>query len=179
MSIESDSDFLETFPTWLRSLGDDAGAMADALSAPLPDGARRALASGLNYVFKSVDLIPDGIDDIGYLDDAFVLRVACAQVVAAGEGEVPARVAELGGEAAAVKAFLGADYARLDTYVQNLRRTAARGRAVDDILGDEAVRAEFVADVKGFAREYATPSFSREPKNLIKLRAFFDAKLPR
>jgi hypothetical protein len=50
---------------------------------------------------------------------------------------------------------------------------------VDDILADEAVRADFVADVQGFAREYATPSFSREPKNLIKLRAFFDAKLPR
>jgi hypothetical protein len=87
-------------------------------------------------------------------------------------------VVELAGEAAAVKAFLGSDYARLDAYVQNLRRTAARGRAVDDILADEAVRADFVADVKGFAREYATPSFSRE-KNLIKLRAFFDAKLPR
>jgi uncharacterized membrane protein YkvA (DUF1232 family) len=63
--------------------------MADALGAAIPDGARRALASGLNYVFKSVDLIPDGIDDIGYLDDAFVLRVACAQVLAAGEGEAP------------------------------------------------------------------------------------------
>jgi uncharacterized membrane protein YkvA (DUF1232 family) len=179
MSTESDSEFLETFPAWLRSLGDDAAAMADALSAAIPDGGRRALASGLNYVFKSVDLIPDGIDDIGYLDDAFVLRVACAQVLAAGEGEAPARVVELAGEAATVRAFLGGDYARLDAYVQNLRRTAARGRAVDDILADEAVRADFVADVQGFAREYATPSFSREPKNLIKLRAFFDAKLPR
>ena len=179
MSTESDAELLETFPNWLRGLGDDAVAMADALDAGLSDGARRALASGLNYVFKSVDLIPDGIDDIGYLDDAFVLRVACAQVSAAGEGTVPARVSELAGEAARVREFLGDDYARLDAYVQNLRRTGARGRSADDILANAAVRADFVADVKGFARAYTTPGFSREPKNLIKLRAFFDAKLPR
>lgn len=180
MTTDVDARCLETFPEWLRTLGADASALADALGAEgATDDARRILAGALNYLFKSVDLIPDGIDDIGYLDDAFVLRVACAQVLAAGEGEAPARVVELAGEAAAVKAFLGSDYARLDAYVQNLRRTAARGRAVDDILADEAVRADFVADVKGFAREYATPSFSREPKNLIKLRAFFDAKLPR
>lgn len=179
MSTESDAEFLETFPTWLRCLGSDAEAMADALGSSLPDEALRALASGLNYVFKSVDLIPDGIDDIGYLDDAFVLRVACAQVTATGDAALPPRVAELSAESAQVRAFLGADYARLDGYVQNLRRTAARGRSVDDILGNPAVRAEFIADVKGFARGYATPGFAREAKNLIKLRAFFDAKLPR
>lgn len=179
MSTESDAVFLETFPAWLRSLGDDAEAMADALAAPLPDAGLRALVAGLNYVFKSVDLIPDGIDDIGYLDDAFVLRIACAQVLAAGESEHPSRVGALAGEAEQVRAFLGADYARLDAYVTHLRRTAARGRSVDEILSNDAVRAEFVADVKAFARGYTTPGFAREPKNLIKLRAFFDAKLPR
>ena len=38
---------------------------------------------------------------------------------------------------------------------------------------------EFLEDVKGFAASYRAPSFSRDPKNLIKLRAFFDAKLPK
>ncbi|MEZ4389467.1 MAG: hypothetical protein R3A48_00115 [Polyangiales bacterium] len=31
--------------------------------------------------------------------------------------------------------------------------------------------------MKAFARGYSTPGFAREAKNLIKLRAFFDAKL--
>ncbi len=71
MSSDVDARCLETFPNWLRSLGADAEAMVDALERDAtPDGARRAIAGGLNYVFKSVDLIPDGIDDIGYLDDA-------------------------------------------------------------------------------------------------------------
>lgn len=180
MSTDTDAQCLETFPTWLRTLGADAEAMADALSAELPEAARRALASGLNYVFKSVDLIPDGIDDIGYLDDAFVLRVACEQAVAGGaSAEAHPRVAALAGEVPLVKDFLGAEYPRLEAYVHGLKRGAARGRSVDDILGNEAVRGDFVADVKGFARSYATPTFAREAKNLIKLRAFFDAKLPR
>ncbi|MEZ4389468.1 MAG: DUF1232 domain-containing protein [Polyangiales bacterium] len=141
MSTESDAVFLETFPGWLRSLGDDAEAMADALTAPSPTRACAPSSRGLNYVFQSVDLIPDGIDDIGYLDDAFVLRVACAQVLAAGESEHPSRVGALAGEAEQVRAFLGADYPRLEAYVTHLQRTAARGRSVDEILANAAVRA--------------------------------------
>ena len=56
---------------------------------------------------------------------------------------------------------------------------AARGRAVADILSDADVQKEFLADVRGFARTYEAAAFSQEEKNLIKLRAFFDAKLPR
>jgi hypothetical protein len=50
---------------------------------------------------------------------------------------------------------------------------------VQDILASETVLEEFLEDVKGFAASYKAPSFSRDPKNLIKLRAFFDAKLPK
>jgi uncharacterized membrane protein YkvA (DUF1232 family) len=181
MTSEVDARCLETFPNWLRSLGNDAEAMVDALNAgSTPEAARRSLAAGLNYVFKSVDLIPDGIDDIGYLDDAFVLRIASAHAGANGfDLATSAPLLALAGDVDLVKGFLGDDYSRLDVYVQGLKRSAARGRSVDDIINGESVRAEFTADVKGFARSYAPPSFGREEKNLIKLRAFFDAKLPR
>lgn len=181
MSSDVDARCLETFPNWLRSLGADAEAMVDALERDAtPDAARRAIAGGLNYVFKSVDLIPDGIDDIGYLDDAFVLRIATRQAVGAGlTTEGAADLARLAEEDGLVREFLGADYARLETYVRGLERGTARGRAVSEILESATVRQDFVADVRGFARSYAAPSFSREEKNLIKLRAFFDAKLPR
>jgi hypothetical protein len=33
--------------------------------------------------------------------------------------------------------------------------------------------------VRNFAGAYSAPSFSRDPKSLIKLGAFFDAKLPK
>ena len=33
-------------------------------------------------MFKSLDLIPDGLEGLGFLDDAFVLRVAAGLAVA-------------------------------------------------------------------------------------------------
>jgi uncharacterized membrane protein YkvA (DUF1232 family) len=178
MTTDVDARCLETFPEWLRTLGADATALADALAdGAAPEEARRILAGAINYLFKSVDLIPDGIDDIGYLDDAFVLRLATAQAVAAGlAGDAAAALAA---DAALVKDFLGADHARLDRYVTGLRKGSARGRSVDAIVADAAVRRELAADVAGFAGAYGAPSFAREQRTLIKLRAFFDARLPR
>jgi uncharacterized membrane protein YkvA (DUF1232 family) len=177
MTTDVDARCLETFPEWLRTLGADAVTLSDALQESAPEEARRILAGAINYLFKSVDLIPDGIDDIGYLDDAFVLRLAAAQAVAAGlTGDA---VSALAADAALVKDFLGADVARLERYVTGLRKGAARGRAVDAIVTDAAVRRDLAADVTGFAGGYAVPSFAREQRTLIKLRAFFDARLPR
>jgi uncharacterized membrane protein YkvA (DUF1232 family) len=179
-----DAKCLEVFPTWLRTLGEDAEGLVDLISDPkIPETARRTLIGGLNYLFKSLDLIPDGIDEIGYLDDAFVLRVAADLANKEGLDHVDADkltvLKRLVNDVELVKNFLGDDYKRIETYVRGLRRSAARGRSVDDIVNTPSVLAEFVADIRGFARSYTAPSFSREKKNLIKMRAFFDAKLPR
>jgi uncharacterized membrane protein YkvA (DUF1232 family) len=176
---DSDETFLDAFGAWLRALGRDAELLGAVLAeADIDDAARKAAAGGLNYLFKSLDLIPDGIDDIGYLDDAFVLRVAAAQAVAA-HANVSKETAQLAADNELVKKYLGPIYARLDGYVTGLHTGAARGRTVQDILASNDVLEEFLEDVKGFAAEYQAPSFSRDPKNLIKLRAFFDAKLPK
>ncbi|MCB9597141.1 MAG: DUF1232 domain-containing protein [Sandaracinaceae bacterium] len=181
---EDQAKYLDTFPTWLRSLGDDAESLAALLEAEgVSEGAREAVAGGLNYLFKSLDLIPDGIDDIGYLDDAFVLRVAAALATAEDTGDVSAdklkALASLAEEGEVVRDFLGEHYGRLESYVKGLRKGAARGRAVADILADANIMGELLSDVRGFSRSYQPPSFAREEKNLIKLRAFFDAKLPK
>jgi uncharacterized membrane protein YkvA (DUF1232 family) len=181
---ESQADYLDVFPAWLRSLGDDAEKLGQLCATDaIPEAARQALAGGVNYIFKSLDLVPDGIDDIGYLDDAFVLRVAAdialREDVSALPPELLRRLNRLGEEAAVVRGFLGNDYGRLEGYVAGLRKVAARGRAVPDVVRGGAVQAAFLSDVSGFARAYQAPSFSREDKNLVKLRAFFDAKLPK
>lgn len=181
---EDQAQYLETFPTWLRGLGDDAENLASLLEQPaLGASAREYIAGGVNYLFKSLDLIPDGIDDIGYLDDAFVLRVAAELCQQDDLGDIDAEglklIARLTNEADTVREFLGKDYSRLEAYVKGLRKGAARGRAVADILGDADTQSEFIEDVRGFAKSYDSPSFAKDEKNLVKLKAFFDAKLPR
>lgn len=181
---ESQAKYLDTFPAWLRTLGEDAERMASLLvDDGLPENAKESVAGGLNYLFKSLDLIPDGIDDIGFLDDAFVMRVAADLASRENAGDVAEdklrALSELASDCELIREFLGEDYARLEAYVRGLRRGAARGRSVGDILSDGDIRAELVSDVRGFSSSYAAPSFAREEKNLIKLRAFFDAKLPK
>ena len=181
MSDAIDPRFLEIFPAWLSTLGEDAAALGETIghqaAAKTHEAARRYLVAGLNYIFKSLDLIPDGIDDLGYMDDAFVLRVAAALAVADDASAKDGVIGRLADDAAQVKVFLGDDYLRLETYVRGLRKGAARGRTVDDVMDEDATRATFLSEVSAWSKEYKTPSFTRDVKTLIKLRAFLSAKL--
>jgi uncharacterized membrane protein YkvA (DUF1232 family) len=177
-------NYLEHFAAWLR----DLGAQAEGLSAliddeSLPEQTRKALIGAVNYLFKSLDLIPDGIDDIGYLDDAFVLRVSAELAVQEDLLDIdPDKLAglhRLASEAEVVRGFLDKDFVRLLEYVKGLRKGAARGRSGADILRDPAVRASFLQDLRNFCRAYEAPRFAEEEKSLVKLRAFFEAKLPK
>jgi len=176
---------LDTFPNWLRSLGDDVETLlAVAAVESIDSKVRGQLVAGINYIFKSLDLIPDGIDDIGYLDDAFVVRVACRLVEDADLGDAPTEAVEAVGrlreQSELVRDFMTPEvFDRLVRYTKDLVKGTARGRAVDDIIGDARVLNELVSEVHAFSGSYECPSFSREEKNLIKLKAFFEAKLPR
>ena len=175
-SPESLDRFLDVFPAWLRSLGDDAAALGPLVGEG-HDEVRRYVAAGLNYIFKSLDLIPDGIDDLGFCDDAFVIRVAAALACEADGAAKTGVLARLADDAHQVEEFLGDDYARLVAYVKGLRKGAARGRTVDDIMTDAGVRTSFVNEVAAWAKDYQVPSFTRDVKTLIKLKAFLSAKL--
>ncbi|MBX3231912.1 MAG: DUF1232 domain-containing protein [Labilithrix sp.] len=169
--------YLDVFPEWLRTLGEDAAALGQIAHATGENETGRYVIAGLNYVFKSLDLIADGIDDVGFCDDAFVIRVAAALAVEADPTVDTGVLGRLAADAKQVEEFLEEDYPKLVEYVKGLKRGAARGRTVDDIIGDSGVRALFVQEVGAWAQEYKVPSFSRDVKTLIKLKAFLGAKL--
>jgi Protein of unknown function (DUF1232) len=179
MSDLDSPKYLETFPAWLASLPADVQTLASAAETSVSEASTLAFG-GLNYVFKSLDLIPDGIDDLGYLDDAFVLRVAARQACLLGLGPSDAGMQKLALEAETVEAFLGSDYSRLDAYVQalTLDSNAVRGRTARAITSDEALRSSFMNELRAWSAQYQTPSFDKQPKTLAKLRAFLSAKLP-
>ena len=71
-----DARALEAFARYLSTLPDDARKVGRAVADDALDTAVRAqLAGALNYLFKSLDLIDDGIEALGYLDDALILRI--------------------------------------------------------------------------------------------------------
>lgn len=181
---ETDEKHLDLFGAWLSGLGDDAQQIAGVLLDPsCPEVPRQVVAGGLNYLFKTIDLIPDGIDDIGYLDDAFVLRVSADLAIREDLGDVDPELLgvlnRLASDVDILRDFLGPAYERLQEYVKGLRKGSARGRAAADIARDPALSTALTTEVRDFRAGYRTPSFTREEKTLVKLRAFFDAKLPR
>ncbi|HSC88935.1 MAG TPA: YkvA family protein [Polyangiaceae bacterium] len=173
---EEESRLLTACAQFLGSLPADTASLAEALrDESLASDKRRPLAAALNYLFKSLDLIDDGIEGLGFLDDAFVLRIAAEQ---AGSG-VSEAVDALGQSAELVNELLGAEISsRLGKYVHGLRELAVRGRSVEAILSDSAVRDELLADIAGWAARYERPAFAADPKDLVTLRAFLAAKLP-
>jgi uncharacterized membrane protein YkvA (DUF1232 family) len=180
---ELDERCLDAFPEWLRALGGDARSLADLVNDERsPEAVRRPIAAALNYLFKSLDLIPDGIEDLGFVDDAFVVRVASHAAVGvdpSASKDADGAVGRLAEQVGLIREFLADDYGRLEKYVTALGSTEARGRSVDDIIGDAGVRTEFVREVKAWADAYVPPAFSRDDKNLVKLRSFLSAKLPK
>ena len=173
----ADARFLPLFASWLSTLGQDAAALGAVVQSNAPPSARRYAAGGLNDLFKSLDLIPDGIDDLGFCDDAFVLRIAAKLGSADGGTPEHPRLMELAAEAAEVEAFLGPTYEKLVAYVEKLHTATVRGRTVDRILSEDEARSAFLHEVTAWAKAYEAPSFSRDLKTLLKLRSYLSAKL--
>ena len=171
---------LDVFPGWLRTLGDDARLLAAVLENPAcSEASRRRSAAALTYLFKSLDLVPDGLEDLGFIDDAFVFRVSLTDV---SEEDVAAdstgTLGRLKQDAELIREFLGELYERLERYVTTLQSGSARGRSVDEVLADESKREELTREARQWADGYQAPTLTRDEKNLIKLRSFLAAKLP-
>lgn len=178
---ELETRCLDSFPAWLRSLAEDVRALARVVDdTGTPEGVCVALSGALNYLLKSVDLIADGIEDLGYMDDAFVLRVAAkvAGPAAPAEPDSSAVLERLANEADLIREFLGSDYDRLQRYVAGLVDISVRGRSPLEVAREPAVRAELLHEIADWAGSYQPPSFGRDEKNLVKLRSFLRTKLP-
>jgi len=172
-----DARALEAFARYLSTLPEDARKLGRVVADSNVDSAVRApLAGALNYLFKSLDLIDDGIEALGFLDDALILRVAVAG--AAQRGPLPEALSQLSADATLVQEFLGDLADRFGRYVASLTAGEVRGRSVEAILSDAGTQEEFLGEVSGWAHRYEAPVFLGDAKNLVKLRAFLDAKLP-
>jgi uncharacterized membrane protein YkvA (DUF1232 family) len=170
---------LESFPDWLRSLAADVDGLAALLESTESEVLLQSTARALTYVSKSLDLIPDGLEELGYIDDAFVLRVAVARVPEPERAaDASGVVAKLAADAELVREFLAEDYARLEAYVDGLGSASAKGRSVEDVSSNPDARQQLLSHVRAWTASYSTPGFARDAKNLVKLRSFIKHKLP-
>jgi uncharacterized membrane protein YkvA (DUF1232 family) len=179
---DAERSYLAAFSPWLASLGEDSRELARCLDNPaVPAQVRILVAGGLSYLLKSLDLVPDGAQDIGLLDDAFVLRIAASLATftpgAWADAEFGALIRRLAADADAVRSFLGPVYPRLLEYTRALAKSMARGRPIADLVVNDEARQGFLADIEAWASEYQAPAPLEDPTALLKLRSFLETRL--
>jgi uncharacterized membrane protein YkvA (DUF1232 family) len=176
---------LEMLESWLKSLPDDIRAFTTILSdESLPEEPRRLAAGVINYLFKSVDLIPDGLDDIGYLDDILTMRLAATlldrDAVARARPDLAQALERLARDASAARDMLDEPvYSRFLDYTRDLAGGSARGRSAGEIVTNAFRLQEVLMEADDFRDEYEVPSIEKTERTLTKLRSFLDARLPR
>jgi hypothetical protein len=94
----TDSNYLPAFSGWLVALGEDVLSLANLLeSSDVQPRWRRASAQALESLLRASGLIPEGLESLGYLEQAFVLRLLAQRSLAGGpdasapDGDVPDR----------------------------------------------------------------------------------------
>ena len=131
-------------------------------SVAADDAATRSLVAGVNYIFKSLDLIPDGVDDLGYMDDAFVIRVACALAIAERAEMKKGAIERLAEDARGGRAISWAPTMRVSRATSSgCARAAARGRTVEEIIDrPRGARDVFLNELREWSAAYQAPSFT-------------------
>jgi hypothetical protein len=179
-----DPRFLPLFSGWLRTIGEDVLSLSNRLqSADTPGPFRLASAEALQYVLRSAELIPEGLEELGYLEVAFAFRVLAQRTIrdnpelVAGAPET--RLVRLGEEADAIAEFLAEDMPLLTEASLAPAATTYRGVAAAALLDDDERLAEVLAEARAWAEAYQPPEPSEGAEELIKIRSFFRTRLRR
>jgi uncharacterized membrane protein YkvA (DUF1232 family) len=178
-----DTRCLEAFSGWLGGFAEEARALCNILERQeSPEALKWASAQSLNYLIRSLDLIPEGIEDLGYLDDLFAFRIIAHQTAERSPDlslqDESGTLAKLAADAELVAEFLPDDYSRLRESLQSLGEAETRGRSARDLVDDPQARGDAVAEVRSWADTYQAPALEAGDNELVKLRAFLKTKLP-
>lgn len=180
----SEARFLRTFQSWLDAMGSEVGALGELLeNTEAPAALRGASAASVAYLLRSFEIIPEGLEALGYLDDVFVFRALAERAVLedpeAASFDATGTVARLAAEAELVAEFLGEDYPRLQAAAFASGPEHAEGRHAEDLLKDPELGAAALGEARAWAESYRAPELNHGAEELVKLGSFFRTKLER
>jgi hypothetical protein len=181
----TDPKFAAAFSAWLRGLGEDVLSLAQLLGTPeAPVASRLAAAQALHGWLRLVEIVPEGLEPLGYLEGAFAFRVIAERALAdspePAEGAVDGRVRRLAADAPLVAEFLG------DELLPRLRErwlapeaTTRAGRTASALLEDDALRHDVQRELREWVEQYHAPELGDGPEELVKIESFFRTRLRR
>jgi len=172
------------FAEWTESLSADVWTIFALMeSDKIAQQGRRLLAGSLSYLLTTLDLIPDH-ERAGAVDDAMVLRLACALASEhAAEASVgdSAKLGRLANDEDTIKAALGEPtFAKLRRYVVGLADKEVRGRTTEHIIGDARVRGEMKRELEQALKKLKSAQLSDDKDGealLLQVKSYLQMKL--
>lgn len=175
---------LERIKEWVDSLRQDVETVKTVVANDKVDeDARKFAAAALNYLVSRMDLVPDWNQDIGVIDDVFVLRVTLDLGSAYGLDEdldaaTLVDVGRLTNDVDAIEKFLGPElYAKFRKHCARLSEEAVRGRTPEAIVADAGVRETLFAEIDDELLRMPAASFGNPEDVGVKVKAYLQHKL--
>lgn len=161
---------------------------AEAAEAPAPpDPVHRASAESLHLLLRAADLIPDGLEHLGYLEVAFAFRAIARRALddssqavgEAGDTTPEGPIARLGADAELIAEFLDSDVGAFYEAVSNIGATRRDGHTAAALLKSSEVRGPALQQARRWVERYQSPELSDRHEELVKIRSFFRTRLER
>lgn len=177
-------NFFEILVRWLVSLPTDIKILIEMIGDDELDMKARSLAVGtIVYVLAPIDLIPEKIPVLGYVDDVVVLHIAVALAVQIDPNrgryyreKYPQTFETLDQQIDLLRKTLGALYSWLTALVENLVKRRFRGQTAEDIIGSEKLHEdmfdaamEYAADVNVDAETIRRALLAAPPNRIVEL----------
>jgi hypothetical protein len=178
----SDTTCLETFSRWLSDMPGEVTSLCDVLERPFEspselEPSRRASAESLAHLIRSIELIPDGVEALGYLENLFAFRAIMRDAAVGPDSLTDETSRRLAAEAELVAEFLGDDFGRLREATERAREQTRDGQRASDLLEDAERRRAAVAQLREWARAYRAPELAPTEAEALKVRSFLRVRL--
>ncbi|MCD6498471.1 MAG: hypothetical protein J7M25_09265 [Deltaproteobacteria bacterium] len=169
------------FQDWVDSFTKDVGLFSSVLKdESLTEGLRRLAATGLSYLVRQLDFVPDHYQPTGVLDDCLVLRVV-ADIGSDLAGELdPDRLKHwfrLANDCEVVKTSLGDLYRPFENAVRKMETESVRKRTPDDCVQSFDARQALLIDVNEDMHTFVPPEVSDPDRAARELVSYLKAKL--
>jgi uncharacterized membrane protein YkvA (DUF1232 family) len=164
---QTETGFFDVLQRWLQSLPYELKIPLDMMGDEELKLEARTLAVGTTfYLLSPIDLIPEKLPGIGYIDDAIILHMSLFAITEIDparsqhyRSKYPGTYELLDRETAVLKETLGALYSWLVALVRNLRERDYKGREPSDVIDSAEVQDE----IFDAAMEYAA-GIDTDPK---------------
>jgi uncharacterized membrane protein YkvA (DUF1232 family) len=178
---ETKGKYAEDFQKWIDFFDRDVNLFVEILNhEETPKPLKRIVATGLNYLLKQMDFVPDHYKPIGIIDDCIVLRVL-ADIGADYNAELSPKfmkaMFKLANDCDLLREFLGNAYRPLENEVRLMMEREVRRRSPNAIVADERVREDLLRDVKQEMAEYKAVAIEAPERAERELLSYFKTKL--